>query len=169
MWDHLDDHFSRFPAQARVARLLLKHGFAVREGTVWAGGVSLTDTSLARAAGVDRRVVKATVETIANDPRLSNVFSRLSPTCHLKDAAPALRGGVLEIIPQDASRPGILAAVSAVIARHRISVRQAIVEDPVLAEEPRLYIITETPVPAEVLPEIQACEGVREVVLGQKA
>ena len=169
MWDHLTAHFSRFPAQARVARLLLKHGFAVRDGGIWAGTVPLSDTGVAAAANVDRRVVKATVRTIEEDPSLRPVFGRLQPTCMLKDAALALRGGVLEIVPTNAGKPGILAGVAEVIARRQISVRQAIVEDPELTEEPRLYIITETPIPHDALPEIQAVDGVREVVIGRKA
>ncbi len=166
MWDLLEEYFSRYPAQSRVAKLMLDHGFAVRDGGVWAGDVSLTDTALARAANVDRRVVKATVETIEDHSELEQVFSQLSPTCHLRDAAPGLGWGVLEIVPTDASQPGILAGVASTIAEHGISIRQAIVDDPEFTEEPRLFIITERPVPAEVLPEVQAITGVLEVVIG---
>lgn len=168
MWDQLTRHFSSYPAQGRVARLLLAHGFAVHEGGVWAGEVALTDTALARAANVDRRVVKSAVETIESTPALYEVFSRLLPTCHLRDAAPELKGGVLEIVPTDANQPGILAGVAEIIARNGISVRQAIVDDPELTEQPRLFIITEKPVPPDVLPEVQAVDGVKEVVLGRR-
>lgn len=168
MWANLTKHFSRYPAQARVARLLLRYGFSVQDGEIWAGEVGLTDTGLARAAGVDRRVVKATVETIEGGGSLHKVFSRLVPTCHLREAAPSLGWGVLEIVPTDASEPGILAGVATIIADHGISVRQALVEDPEFAEEPRLYIITEHPIPAALLPEIQDVRGVSEVVLGAR-
>lgn len=166
MWDLLEDYFSRYPAQSRVAKLMLDHGFSVRGDTVWAGDVALPDTALSRAAGVDRRVVKSTLETITDHEELEQVFERLAPTCHLRDAAPGLGWGVLEIVPTDASQPGILAAVATLIADAGISIRQAIVDDPELAHEPRLYVITQRPVPAELLPEIQAQPGVLEVIIG---
>jgi predicted regulator of amino acid metabolism with ACT domain len=166
MWDLLEEYFARYPAQSRVAKLMLDRGFSVREGSVYAGDVALTDTALARAADVDRRVVKATVETIEDHDELEQVFAELTPTCHLRDAAPGLGWGVLEIVPTDASQPGILAGVASLIAGEGISIRQAIVDDPEFAEEPRLYIITQRPVPADLLPEIQSVAGVLEVVLG---
>jgi len=41
----------------------------------------------------------------------------LQPTCHLKEVAPQMNWGVVEIIPVDASTPGILASVSSIIAK----------------------------------------------------
>lgn len=169
MWDLLEKFFSRYPAQSRVARLMLDQGFAVRDGDVWAGSVSLTDTAIARAADVDRRVVRSTVETIEEQSELRQVFSKLEPTCHLRRVAPDLGWGVLEIVPTDASQPGILAGVADVIAENKISVRQAIVDDPEMSEEPRLFIITEGSIPSRILPEIQEVDGVQEVVIGTRA
>jgi predicted regulator of amino acid metabolism with ACT domain len=116
MKDLLAEHFSRYPARSRVARLMLDRGFAVRDGDVWAGNVGLSDTALARAADVDRRVVRSTVETVEANPELSRIFAKLEPTCHLRQVAPALGWGVLEIVPTDASQPGILSGVASVIA-----------------------------------------------------
>lgn len=169
MWDLLTEFFERYPAQSRVARLLLDEGFSVREGDVWAGSVGLTDTAIARAADVDRRVVRSTVETIEENTELSKVFSKLEPTCHLRHVAPELGWGVLEIVPTDASKPGILAGVADVIAENGISIRQAIVDDPEMSEEPRLYIITERSIPSRILPKIQEVGGVQEVVIGTTA
>ena len=55
-----------------------------------------------------------------------------------------MRWVVIEIVPSDAREPGILAHVAQVIAARGISIRQAIVDDPDLVEEPRLYVITES-------------------------
>jgi predicted regulator of amino acid metabolism with ACT domain len=148
---------------------MLDRGFAVRDGDVWAGNVGLSDTALARAADVDRRVVRSTVETVEANPELSRIFAKLEPTCHLRQVAPALGWGVLEIVPTDASQPGILSGVASVIAENGISIRQAIVDDPQMAEEPRLFIVTEGSIPSRILPEIQEVPGVREVVIGSKA
>jgi predicted regulator of amino acid metabolism with ACT domain len=169
MWDLLAKHFSSYPAQSRVAQLLLDHGFAVRGDDVCAGPVSLTDTAIARAADVDRRVVRSTVETVQDNSELAEVFAKLEPTSHLRNVAPELGWGVLEIVPSDASQSGILAGVTQIIADHGISVRQAIVDDPEMIEKPRLFIVTEGSIPSRILPEIQEVPGVREVVIGSKA
>lgn len=165
MWDLLTKYFQRFPAQSRVAQTLLRYGFAVREDGIYADDIAIPDTSLARATNVDRRIIRATVDTIRREPELREVYSRLHPTCHLKDAAPILKWGVLEIVPSDAHRPGILAHVARIIAERGISIRQAIVDDPELSDEPRLWVVTETPIPLEVVGEIKNAVGVKSVTI----
>ena len=165
MWHLLTKYFQRYPAQSRVAQMLLRHGLAVREDGVYCDNIAIPDTSIARAAQVDRRVISATIETIRREPELLKVFSRLMPTCLLRDAGPAMNWGVLEIIPSDPQAPGILAGVAEIIAKRNISIRQAIVDDPELQEEPRLYIVTEGPLPIDVIPEIRSSLGVRSVIL----
>lgn len=165
MWDLLTRYFQRYPAQSRVAQTLLMQGLSVREDGVYSGDVAISDTALARACQVDRRIISATVETIRREPELQKVYSRLRPTGLLKDVAPHLRWGVIEIVPSDAREPGILAHVAQVIARRGISIRQAIVDDPDLTEEPRLYVITESPVPLDVIAEIRDGRGIKSVVI----
>ncbi|HWG92267.1 MAG TPA: regulator [Candidatus Thermoplasmatota archaeon] len=165
MWDLLTKYFQRYPAQSRVAMTLLKHGLSVRDDGIYCADIAIPDTALARACNVDRRIIAATVDTIRREPELRKVYTKLTPTVHLKDAAPALNWGVIEIVPNDAHSPGILAPVAALIAKRGISIRQAIVDDPELVEEPRLYIITESPIPMDVIGEIRQGAGVKSVVI----
>jgi predicted regulator of amino acid metabolism with ACT domain len=165
MWDLLTKYFQRYPAQSRVAQTLLMHGFSVKEDGIYSGDIAIPDTSLARATNVDRRIIRATIETIRREPELREVYSRLHSTCHLKDAAPILHWGVIEIVPSDPHKPGILAFVAKVISDRGISIRQAIVDDPELAEEPRLYVVTENPIPLDVIGEIKSGPGIKSVVI----
>lgn len=165
MWQVLIDHFRRYPAQERVVKLLIQNGLRIHDDKIAAGDVEIADTAIARAAGVDRRIVRATVETILKNAELAQVFQAFLPTLHLKDVAPALGCGVIEIIPEDAGRPGILAGVSAVISDARLSVRQAIVEDPDFVEEPRLYVVTDERVPGTLIPLMHDVPGVRGVTV----
>ena len=165
MWDLLTRYFQRFPAQSRVAQMLLTHGLSVREDGVYAGEIAISDTALARACEVDRRIIAATVDTIRREPELLKVYARLRPVAHLKDVAAALNWGVIEVLVSDAQEPGILAHVATVIARRGLSIRQAIVDDPELAEEPRLYVITESRIPMDVIEEIRAGKGIKSVVI----
>lgn len=165
MWQVLIDHFRRYPAQERVVRLMIQNGLRINGSAVCAGDIEIADTAIGRAADVDRRIVRSTVETILADARLNRVFTRLAPTLHLKDVAPELGCGVIEIQVADARQPGILAGVSRVIADARISVRQSIVEDPDFTDEPHLFVITETRIPGAVIPQLQAIPGVRGVTV----
>jgi len=69
----------------------------------------------------------------------------------------------VEILSKDASMPGILASVSKIIADEKINIRQAIVDDYLLAEEPKLYIITEKPLPSKLLKKLKKAKGVKGV------
>jgi len=163
--NRLEDHFTRFPSQWKVAKLLLYHGLRISEGKAWCGDIELSDTALGRAAGVDRRVVKATLETIGSAPQLNDLFSQLRSTPLFSEVASILGGSSIEIIPDDAGTPGILADVAGVMADEGISIRQAMVDDPEMSESPRLYVITESPVPMELLPRIKDCRGVKSILI----
>jgi len=165
MWKAISKYFSKYPSQAKVARLLLKSGFAVRGRKIFAGDVVVADTALARAAGVDRRVVRSTIETISLDKQLSRFFSKLLPTNNFKDVAPVMGWSAIEIVSGDAHQPGILASVAGIISEAGISVRQAIVDDPETTEEPRIFIITESTVPPELLPRLRSSKGVKSLTI----
>ncbi len=161
----MSKYFGKFPSQAKVARLLLENGLRVSDGVVYCGEIELADSAIGRAAGVDRRIVRSTVETIESHPELMSVFGRLRPTAMLKDVAPVMGWSAIEIIPNNAQTIGIVADVTGVIAKAGISIRQTIVSDPDLSSEPRLYVITEAPVPPEIIPEIKACRGVKSILI----
>ncbi|OGS46790.1 MAG: hypothetical protein A3K66_01895 [Euryarchaeota archaeon RBG_16_67_27] len=165
MWARFRSSFKGFPAQEKVAQLMVVYGLRVHEGRVYCGEVKVSDTSMARAAGVDRRVVTATVRTIERTPDLKAFFDRLRPVCHLGDVAPLMNWGAIEIVPTQASKPGILAGVASIIAEAGISVRQVIIDDPEIIDEPHGFIVTETPVPERLLPRIKQVDGVKSVVL----
>jgi len=165
MWKTISEYFEEYPSQAKVAKLLMRYGMSVREKRIYAGGVLVSDASLARAVKVDRRVVRATVETISHDKQLSRFFSKLLPTINFKDVAPVMGWSAIEIVSNDAGQPGILAAVSNTISEAGISIRQAIVDDPETSEEPRIFIITESMVPPEIIPRLKAAKGVKSLTI----
>ncbi|MDH4122867.1 MAG: hypothetical protein OEV21_02115 [Thermoplasmata archaeon] len=165
MWKAISKYFSKYPSQAKVARLLLRNGLAVRNGKIFASTVAIADTALARAAEVDRRVVKSAIETISSDKQLSKFFSKLLPTNNFKDVAPVMGWSAIEIVSGDAHQPGILASVAGIISESGISIRQTIVDDPETTEEPRIFIITESTVPPELIPRLRSAKGVKSLTI----
>ena len=165
MLDRIVKRFGRYPAQLKVVRTILELGLSVKEGRIYCADIELSSSSIARAIRVDRRAVTSTIETIGGDDELSNIFAMFVPTSCFKEVAPALGWGVIEIVPTDPHLPGILARVSDLIARKKISIRQAIADDPELTEDPRLFMITKGPIPFEMIHEIKMVEGVKSIVI----
>src|SRR2546430_14491838 len=141
MWARCRPYFKGFPAQEKVAQLMVMYGLRVHEGNVYAGDVKLSDTAMARAAGVDRRVVTATVETIDKNAELRSFFDALRPVCHLREIAPLMNWGAIEIVPTNASKPGILAGAAALIPQAGISIRPGFTADPAIVDGPTRSIV----------------------------
>ncbi len=165
MWRTIAKYFNRYPKRKRLAQKLLEYGLKVSNNKIYCGEIELSDSKIARAFKVDRRIITSTIKTISKKKDLLKVFSQLNPTCHLKDVAPEMNWGVIEIIPEDPSMPGILADVAKVVADAKISIRQAIVDDFEFSEEPRLFIVTEKQVPGILIPRIRKIIGVKAVVI----
>ncbi|WP_292379101.1 amino acid-binding protein [Methanosarcina sp. UBA289] len=164
MWQKLLKKFEKYPAQAKVLKLLFERGFQVNEeGKVTSGSIEIAHTQLAKEAGVDRRVVDATTKTIVSDELLSTIFKNVHSIPFLKDVAPSLGLGVIIIIPEDAADVGILAEVAGLISGSKVSIRQAVSDDPYLTDNPRLTIITDKKVPGELVDKILELPSVKGV------
>ena len=165
MWKHLAPYFDAYPIRMKIAQKMLEYGLRTSNGKIYCGPIELSDSKLARAFDVDRRAIAATIATIQAHPELLTIFDKLQPTSNLRDVASAMNWGVIEILPDDPSTPGILAEVATLIAQEQISIRQAISDDFELTEEPRLYVITEGPIPAHLIPKIRHAKGVKGVLI----
>ena len=165
MWKDLSIFFKGYPKRRKVAQKILEYGLRIEGDSIYCGNIELSNSKFARALDIDRRAITSTIELIKKEPKLMEIFSKLVPTCHLKDVAPAMKWGVIEILPTDPSIPGILAEVAKIIAENNISIRQAIVDDFELSEEPRLFIVTETQIPGSLLPRIRKAKGVKALMI----
>ncbi|MEF8840096.1 MAG: amino acid-binding protein [Haloarculaceae archaeon] len=156
--------FEDSPSQQAVVRLLLERGFSVNEdGRVVSGGIEIPNTGIAREIGVDRRVVDATTDAILDDEALERIFGNISQIPSLMDLAPVLDLTVLTVDVYDTERPGIVAAVTSLIAERGISMRQTVSEDPEFAADPKLYIVIEEDLPGDLINEIRALPFVRSI------
>ncbi len=165
MWKQIEHYFNDYPQRKKIAQKMMEYGIKIYNNTFCCGQIELADSKIARAFQVDRRAVTATRDIITKEPELLKIFSNLTPTCHLKDVAPHMKWGVIEIIPVDPSMPGILAEVATIIASNNISIRQAIVDDFEFTEEPKVFIITEKQIPGTLLTTIKNAKGVKAVLI----
>ncbi|MBD6955310.1 MAG: hypothetical protein ACP5GE_05090 [Thermoplasmata archaeon] len=159
----VQEKFRNSPSQMRVIKKMLFYGLSVKNGRIFCNDVEIPNKSLARASNVDQRVVKSVIREISSNEDLSKIFEKIEASISLKEVANTIGFGAMEITAHDPKEPGIIAAVSTIIAQYGINIRQAIVEDPEFIEEPRLYIITEEPLPGEIIPKIKAIKNVKSI------
>lgn len=155
--------FDSYPSQKAVATFMLRRGIGVSGGKAVCGDAEISDSALGRACGVDRRVVRSTMERIESDPYLSGIFSGLEPIALLSGIASKIGCTALEIIPTDASQPGILSQISNIIGDAGVSITQAVIDG--TGDASRLKIVLDGPLPEGCLMRIRMCRGVDSVII----
>ncbi|MGC8558452.1 MAG: hypothetical protein ACP5NC_05605 [Nitrososphaeria archaeon] len=163
--EYIEKNYGNSPSKLRVIRKMLFYGISVKDGRLYCNDIEIPYKSLANACNVDQRVVKSLVISVASDVKLSKIFEKLESTMNLKEVASEIGFGVLVISAYDPEEPGIIASVSRVISDFDINIRQAIVDDPEFSEEPKLYIITEEPLPGEILPKIKELKNIKSITI----
>ncbi len=163
--DSVRSFFDKYPSQYKVANVMLKHGIRVKDGDAYCGDIHIADSALGKAANVDRRVVRSTLEKICEDQKLYSIFSKLNSIMMLSDVASEIGCTTLEIVPTDATMPGILMDVTSVICNAGVSVRQAVVVDSVTDEKPHLIVVTNGTLPSDFIPYLKSCRGVDSIIL----
>jgi predicted regulator of amino acid metabolism with ACT domain len=164
MWSNVKNRLEGHPEKLKVVRVLIENGLSARNGKIFLNNIEIPPIRIARAAAVDRRTVKETLNAIQSDRELRLIFAEMRPAGHsLKEIAKHLNLGVIEITPVDARMTGILANSAMILAKNGLSIRQAIVDDPELSPEPKLSLIVEKKIPGELIPELLNVKGVAKV------
>ena len=164
MWNQIKNQLQEYPERLKVARVLVENGLSIQENKIYLNQIEIPPVRIARVAGVDRRTVNETINSIQSSPDLKLIFEEIRPAGHsLKEIAKPLNLGVLEITVVNAKSPGILANAAMILNRAGLSIRQAIVDDPELSPEPKLTIIVEKKIPGELIPEILKIPGIAKV------
>lgn len=155
LWSRIRAKLQKYPSREKVVKLMVELGMSVNdEGKLFLGPVEVSFSSVAVAAGVDRRVAKETAEFMRDDPELGPIFRKIRPIGpSLVGVAGMLGMGVLEV-RADPTKPGTVTGVSGAISKEGINIRQVIAEDPDLVPDPKLYVVTEKKVPGKVIEEI---------------
>lgn len=161
----LDDFFSNARGRRIVAEEMLRLGFRVgSKGRIYASGIEISPSKMARAIDVDRRVVIETARAISEDEKLFTIFSRLSPRCFLGDAAKELGFDLIEIRAEPKMK-GIVAAVSSILAGENIVIRQIISDDPDLFPDPVLTIIIDGKLNDRTIKKLRELEFARAITI----
>jgi uncharacterized protein len=164
MWRKIEALMEGHPERLRVVRTLLENGLGLRDNGIYLNDIEVPVVRIAKSARVDRRTVDETIGMVESSRELKSLFSNLrSAGPSLKGVAKELGLGVVEIVVEDPHKSGILAGASQLFSEFGVSIRQALVDDPELAPEPKLVLIGDRPVPGEIVPRLLKISGVTRV------
>jgi hypothetical protein len=164
VWPNIKKQFERQIVRPDVVRKMIECGMRVSEDKkLYVGNVEQDYSSVARAVGVDRRVVKQTVEQIRGNKYLYSIFSKTRPLgASLVDVVSVL-GYTAVVVEADPRSPGVMAAVAEILSRHGTVVRQALADDPEMVPDAKLTLVVEGMLDAEATAELKALKLVRSL------
>lgn len=157
--------FKGYPSQEKVVEELLRSGIKVVDAVAYCNNIKLSDSAIGAACGVDRRVVRSTLERIDSDNILKNTFAMMSCIALYADVAGEMGCTAFDIEPDNCRAPGILAEITKVISDRGLSVRQAVVADRGSDDDQHLIIVFDGNVPSELIYMVKNCRGVKTVTL----
>ncbi|HUY00735.1 MAG TPA: hypothetical protein VMV49_14335 [Candidatus Deferrimicrobium sp.] len=163
MWKKIERFFEKNPKKLKVIRTILELGFCIKEDNkIYCSMIEIPYSKIAFALNIDRRVVIDTVELILGKPELRQVFLKIKPAGpSFREIAKEFNFGVVEI-HADPNSIGIVANVSALIMKEGVSIRQILADDPELYPDPKLIVITESPI-TDITKKFLEIEGVKSV------
>ncbi len=164
LWPQVKVQFSRQIVRVEIVRKMIECGMKVSENLkLYVGDVEVDYSAVARAVGVDRRVVKQTVVQIRKSEFLYSIFSRIEPFGASLVPVVSKLGYSAIVIEADQKAPGVMAAVATVLSRNKLVVRQALADDPDMVPEARMTLVVEGGLSGETMSELNALKQVKSV------
>ena len=164
MWPRIKAEFERQYVRPAVVRKMIECGMRVSDDLkIYVGEVEVDYLAVARATGVDRRVVKQTAEQIRRSPYLYSIFSRTKPLgTSLVDLVPQL-GYTAIVVEADPKSAGVMAGVAEILSRHGMVVRQAVAEDPEMVQDAKMTLVVAGQLTGRALEELNGLKVVRSI------
>ena len=158
MLEILETFFKNARGRQLVATTFLRLGLKVDgKGKIYVESIEIPPAKIARALGVDRRVVIDTAKDIAADDKLFQIFSRLESRAFVGSVAKELGFDTIQM-RADPKKKGIVARVATVLANNDVSIRQLISDDPDLFPDPVLTIIIDGKIPVDAIKKLRELE-----------
>ena len=165
MHAELEKFFEGQRARRVVAEAMLRYGLRVdTSGKIYCNKIEIAPAKMARALGVDRRVVIDTAEEIVENDFLFDIFHSLEPRSNIVHAAKVLGLDSIEI-RANPRRIGVVAAVTKILAKNKIGIRQIIADDADLFPDPILTIIVDGKLSGKVIEEIRKLKHAEQITL----
>ncbi len=164
MWPRIKEQFERQVVRPDVVRKMIECGMRVSDDEkIYVGDVEVGYLAVARAADVDRRVVKQTVVQIRKNRYLYSIFSKTRPLGTSLVDLVSLLGYFAVVVEADPKSPGVMASVAEILSRHEMVVRQAVAEDPDMVPDAKMTLVVEGRLTGQALEELNGLKMVRSI------
>jgi uncharacterized protein len=164
VWPRIKQEFSRQIVRPDIVRKMIECGMRVsNDEKLWVGDVELDYSAVARAANVDRRVVKQTVEQIRGNRYLYSIFSKTRPLGTSLVDLVELLGYTAVVIEADPKSPEVMAGVAEILSRHGMVVRQAVAEDPDMVQDAKMTLVVAGQLTGQAMEELNGLKTVRSL------
>ena len=164
MWPSIRKQFERQVVRPEIVRKMIECGMRVSDDEkIFVDDVEVDYMAVARAVGVDRRVVKSTAHQIRHNRYLYSLFSKTRPLgTSLVDVVFHL-GYTAVIIEADPTSPGVMAGVAEILSRHGMVVRQAVAEDPEMVPDAKMTLVVAGQLTGQAMEELHQLKVVRSI------
>ena len=164
VWPSVRRQFQRQVVRPSIVKKMIECGLRVGEnGKMYVGDVEVDYSAVANAVGVDRRVVKQTVEQIRGNRYLLSIFSKTAPMGTSLVNLVSELGYSAVIIESDPKSPGVMAAVAEILPRNGMVVRQAIADDPEMVPDAKMTLVVEGQLSGQSIAELNELKMVKSL------
>ncbi len=164
MWPKVRKEFERQVVRPDIVRKMIECGMRVSDDEkIYVDNVEVDYLAIARAVGVDRRVVRQTAEQIRTNRYLYSLFSKTMPLGTSLVELVALLGYSAVIIEANPKSPGVMAAVAEILSRHGMVVRQALADDPEMVQDAKMTLVVEGQLTGQAMEELNALKMVKSI------
>ncbi len=160
----LEAYFKNYPARRKVAEFLFENGLSVKGGKIYLKNVEVPISELARAIGVNRKIIYHTIEYIEKTYPLKLIFERLNPLPSLIDVAPLMGWEVLEIDVEKENYQGAFAEVMRILAENGVPVMEVFGRN-LREETSKIFIVIDGTLPVETFARIKDIRGFQKLIL----
>jgi predicted regulator of amino acid metabolism with ACT domain len=160
----LEAYFKNYPARKKVVEFLFENGLSVKDGRIYLKNVEIPISELARAIGVNRKIIYHTIEYIEKTYPLRLIFERLNPLPSLIDIAPLMGWEVLEIEVEKGFYETAFGDVMTLIAKNRIPVMEVFGRN-LREETSRIFIVIDGTLPVDVFAKIKTIRGFQKLII----
>jgi uncharacterized protein len=156
MWPNVRKQFERQVVRPDIVRKMIECGMRVSDDEkIFIDDVEVGYSAVARAVGVDRRVVKQTARQIRGNRYLYSLFSMTRPLGTSLVNLVSQLGYTAVVIEADPKSSGVMAGVAEILSRHGMVVRQAVAEDPEMVAEAKMTLVVEGQLTGQAMEELR--------------
>ncbi len=164
MWPNVRKQFERQVVRPEIVKKMIECGMRVSDDEkIYVDDVEVDYSAVARAVGVDRRVVKQTVQQIRRNRYLYSLFSMTKPLGTSLVSLVSQLGYTAIVIEADPKSPGVMTGVAEILSRHGMVVRQAVAEDPEMVADAKMTLVVGGQLTGAAMEELNALKVVRSL------